>query len=110
MKTKLLKKVRKRFEIIHMPNGYVDYDGDHYNYNLFRLTDKTKPSIWDVFAELVPIDSKPRVPYTNNTFQTEEECISYLQGKMIKRLREEGFRQRKDYKIKQSEKKVWWKL
>lgn len=41
MKVKLLKKIRKRFSIIHMPKGFVDNDGDLYDYNLFKLVDKS---------------------------------------------------------------------
>jgi len=36
MKVKLLKKVRKRFSIIHLPKGMFYLD-EEYNYNLFKI-------------------------------------------------------------------------
>jgi hypothetical protein len=103
MKTKLLRKVRKRFEIIHMPKGYISkHYGYHYDYNLFKLVDKSSGNNWDsVFVQLgynlSPIDRY----YGSNVFHTEKECIEFLKAEIIKRLRSEGYRQRKD-------KKVWW--
>jgi hypothetical protein len=106
MKVKLLKKVRKRFSIEHMPNGYVDYSGNHYNYNLYKLSD-TEDSfgLHEIWAQL----GRKEVNYVNEIFETDAECMNYLRGRIIKRLRFEGFKGRKDSIISGSIKKVWHK-
>lgn len=105
MKTKLLRKVRKRFQIIHMPNGYVDVGGEHYNYNLFKLEDRDDS--WnDKYVQL--LNDKPD-QFTSKVFYTEQDCIDYLKSRIIARLRSEGHRQRKDKVIKNSQKKIWHK-
>jgi hypothetical protein len=107
MKVKLLKKVRKRFSIIHMPNGYVDYSGNHYDYNLYKLSDNTDTYGWN--EKWAQLGVKGEVNYVKEVFQTDAECIDYLRGRIIKRLRSEGFRGRKDNVINGSFKKVWYK-
>jgi hypothetical protein len=106
MKVKLLKKVRKRFSIEHIPNGYVDYSGNHYNYNLYKLSD-TEDSfgLHERWAQL----GRKEVNYVNEIFETDVECMNYLRGRIIKRLRFEGFKGRKDSVINGSIKKVWYK-
>lgn len=108
MKVKLLKKVRKRFQIIHMPNGYVNSDGTHYCNNLFKLIDNTLPYS-DIFAELVSTSvTEKQYCCSNEIFNSENECINYLKRKIIIRLRGDGYRGRKDYKIICDSKKIWW--
>lgn len=109
MKTKLLKKVRKRFSITHMPHGYIDeYDGEHYNFNLFKLTDFDNGS-WRQYVQL-GYDSSQKEQYCkpNRIFNTSNECIDYLKWRIIQILREEGHRGRKDKTIKQQHTKVWY--
>ena len=110
MKTKLLRKVRKRFEIIHMPKGYISkHYGYHYDYNLFKLVDKSSGNNWDsVFVQLGYNLSPINRYYSSNVFHTEKECIEFLKAEIIKRLRSEGYRQRKDKTIVTTHKKVWW--
>jgi hypothetical protein len=104
MKVKLLKKARKRFEIFHLPKGFILY-GQHYNYNLFKLTDKEN-EYRSIYAELVcDMSLAPR--YTNNRFYTEADCINYLKFSIIEILRKEGHRGRKDKQINNQHKKVW---
>lgn len=105
MKVKLLKKVRKRFQIIHMPKGYVGVVGEHYNLNLFKLTDQN--NTWNV--EYTQLINKKSDTYYRNAFYTEQECISYLKTEIIRILRYEGYRQKKDRVIKKSQKKIWYK-
>lgn len=92
MKVKLLKKVRKRFEIIHLPNGFCAF-GDTYNYNLFKLSDKKDTyKIRDKYAQLGRIlNQKMQFTTMDAIFDTEEECIYYLKSLIIVRLKKEGF-------------------
>ena len=57
MKVKLLKKVRKRFDIIHHPNG-VFIDNRHHDFNLFELIGNDKTYCWHLtYVELRYEDS-----------------------------------------------------
>jgi hypothetical protein len=51
MSTKLLKKVRKRFEILHLPKGVV-FGKDYYDYNLFQLVDLEDDYYSSVYVQL----------------------------------------------------------
>jgi len=104
MKTKLLKQVRKRFEIFHLPNGFIS-DGTHFNYNLFKLIDYNHTSFWDAYAQ-VKNKTNQRFVDSESIFDTETECINYLKQRIIKRLRNEGHKQRKDKQITKQI-KVW---
>ena len=106
MKTKLLKKVRKRFEIFHLPKGFLFY-GEHVDYNLFKLNDVQ--DIFEFRKAYVQFGRKNingRI-FCEKSFDTIEECIYYLKCKIIKRLRYEGYTQRRDKNINITEKKVW---
>ncbi len=107
MKSKLLKKVRKRFTITHMPQGYVSGCGEHYNYNLFRLDDKSA-SRWSTH-NWAQVKRKDGQMYTGRTFDTEQECLNYLKNCIIDILRGEGHKQRKDNLIQSKIKVVWYK-
>lgn len=107
MKTKLLKKVRKQFTIYHLKNGVIDpYNGKHHDFNLFRL-DNRYNEYQKKYAQ-VGVNPKTTTQFTNNVFNTEEECIYFLKKLIIKYLREKGYRGIKDKKIKNSLKKVWY--
>lgn len=106
MKVKLLKKVRKRFNITHLPIG-VSSNGERYEYNLYMLTDSTN----EYFERYVQCGRKNGdIQFQNDglIFETEKECIDRLKKMIVQRLRSEGYRGRKDHKMKQSEKKVWY--
>lgn len=105
MKAKLLKKVRKRFEIIHMPAGFTSY-GDRYEYNLYKLTDSTN-SFYEQFAQLGRKAGDRQFLSDQFIFETENECVHLLKKCIIDRLRSEGYRGKKDYHIKNQHKKVW---
>lgn len=107
MKVKLLKKVRKRFEIVHMPDGITSF-GDRYEYNLYRLTDSTN-EYYDRFAQLGGLDKPKQFCKDEHIFETEKECIEYLKRCIINRLRSEGYVGVKDHKMKQKQIKVWYK-
>lgn len=108
MKIKLLKKVKKRFQIIHLPNGFCSF-GDTYNYNLFKLSDKKDTyKFRDEYAQLGRILNQKK-QFVNEIFDTEEDCIYYLKSLIIVRLKKEGFIGIKDKKRKLAEKKVWSK-
>jgi hypothetical protein len=103
MKTKLLRKVKKRFEILHYPKG-ITIHNDHYNYNLFKLVDH-EGSYYDKYAQLG--GKLCRNKFVDEIFDTEKECIDYLKSRIIVRLKHEGYKQRKDKIIQNSVKKVW---
>jgi hypothetical protein len=104
MKTKLLRKVKKRFEILHYPKG-ITIHNDHYNYNLFQLVDNDNCDLYDKYAQLGKGENGRK--FVDEIFDTEKECIDYLKSRIIKRLRNEGYKQRKDKIIQNSVKKVW---
>ena len=107
MKVKLLKKVRKRFEIYHLPKGLID-GGTHYDYNLFRLVDNNKND-FDWNFKYAQIGRKEgRNQWVDQIFDTEQEGIDYLKSVIIKRLKSEGHKQRKDKTIQIVQKKVWY--
>ena len=106
MKVKLLKKIRKRFSIEHFPEG-VRIGDTFCNYNVFRLTDNDKP-YFDKYCELNPPEDK--LKFCSDSALTEKECINFLLGIVLQRLRSEytslgksGFK-----RIKSS--KVWHKI
>ena len=106
MKVKLLRKTRKRFDIIHMPEGFA-YSGSVYDYNLFKLVDHTN-QFFEVYTQL---GAKPNsvIQFCNKSqiFETEAECINYLKDAILHRLRSEGHRGAKDDKRKRKHRKVW---
>lgn len=106
MKAKLLKKVRKRFEIIHMPNG-LNMFGDIYKYNLFELKDLNN-HYYSRYVQCGFAKSEKQFVENDKIFETEKECIDFLKSKIISLLRNEGYRGAKDKKINQSHKKVWY--
>ena len=106
MEAKLLKKTRKRFEIIHMPKGFTAH-GERYEYNLFLLTDSTN-EWYERYSQLGRKDAKIQFCEPNHIFETKKECIDFLQKKIISRLRSEGYLGRKDYLIEKLHKKVWY--
>lgn len=107
MKTKLLKKVRKRFQITHHPKG-LSLFGSIFDFNLFVLTDNTN-SYYERTAQCGRDNTKEeQFCEPNRIFKTEKECIDYLKSLIIIRLRGEGFRGKKDSIIKSSVTKVWY--
>jgi hypothetical protein len=107
MKAKLLKKVRKRFTIVHHPNGFV-IKSRAYNYNLFFLEDAKNSGWWDKqFFEVSaqcrrnPYEEKQYCPPVQ-IFDTEKECINYLKNRIIKRLKDEGHKSIKDKRLRKT--------
>ncbi len=109
MKVKLLKKVRKRFQITHHPKGISCY-GEKYEFNLFILTDDTN-SYYERTTQC-GLNPSEDTQYCgpSRIFETEKECIDYLKLLIISRLRGEGLRGKKDKVIKSSAVKVWYNL
>lgn len=104
MKVKLLRKVRKRFEIFHLPKGFM-FDGQHFNYDLFKLVDiKDTLGLNPVYVQLEGKNIN-EIKFCEKVFNTKEECIYYLKSRIIKRLRREGHTQRRDKNI--TSVKVW---
>ena len=104
MKVKLLKKIRKRFQIIHMPNGFITR-GEHFNYNLLKLTDSTN----EYYADCVQIrNEKDDSQYGCRIVPDVKTGVDYLKSVIIQILRAEGYRQRKDKKIETAQKKIWY--
>jgi hypothetical protein len=107
MKTKLLRKARKRFDIIHMPEGFT-YSGSVYDYNLFKLVDDTN-QFFEVYTQLgTKPNSVVQFCKKSQIFETEVECINYLKDVILHRLRSEGHRGTKDDKRKRKHRKVWY--
>jgi hypothetical protein len=104
MKTKLLKKVRKRFEILHLPKGVV-FGKDYYDYNLFQLVDLEDDYYSSVYVQLGGKYNYNK--FVDVIFDTEKECIDYLKSRIIVRLKREGYKQRKNEIIRNSVKKIW---
>ena len=108
MKTKLLKKIRKRFDIIHQPHGHM-YDNYHYNYNLYKLVDNDGSFCDDVYVQLGRTDTHNQ--YCSDIFFTEKECIDFLKDKIVKVLKSESHTySRKNRNIQSKYKKVWYTL
>jgi hypothetical protein len=100
MKTKLLKKVRRRFKIIHKPHGHQWNDGDITGGNHFWLIHNSNEyNTVKAYIKKKPLDY--------NEFSTEKECIDYLKEKIIWILKREGYRSRKDNIVTKSYKQVW---
>lgn len=108
MKTRLLKKTRKRFEIHHLPNGEVGPFGERYEYNLFKLTDSTN-QYFERYTQLKSKEGVKQFCPLEQIFDTEDKCINYLTGLIISRLRSEGHRGRKDRNISSAQTKKWYK-
>lgn len=107
MKVKLLKKVRRRFEITHMPKGFTAF-GDRYEYNLYKLTDSTC-EFYERYAQLGRKDGNTQFQKDEFIFETESECIAYLKQCILNRLRSEGHLGRKDKHMEKLHTKVWYK-
>lgn len=86
MKAKLLIKVRKRFTITHYPKG-IRLGNDFYDNNVFRLED-SRDSWADSFCELT-FSGQNRQRFCDAQRSTEKECVEYLIGRIISRLRNE---------------------
>ena len=104
MKVKLLRKVRKRFEILHHPKGIIFYK-EYYNYNLFQLVDHGDSYYTSDYVQLGKTNTQ--FVTTDECFDTEKECIDYLKSRIITILKSEGYKQRKNQIIQNSVKKVW---
>lgn len=111
MKVKLLKKLRKRFSITHMPNGYVDYEGEHFNYNLLVLEDNN--SNWTEHVQIgnryiQSLNMISNYVGTDRVFENQRDGINFLKSLIVKRLRSElqssGYAER----INKKHKKVWY--
>ena len=101
MKVKLLKKIRKNYKITHYPKGFVRFN-ESYDYNLFVLTDERYGTEW--YAQLGGRDRK----WCSDVFDTEKECIDFLKNKIIEKLIDEGYRNRKMRQKSQVSKVVWY--
>ncbi len=107
MKVKLLKKVRKRFDIIHFPKGFTAF-GIRYEYNLFKLMDSTN-EYYQRYAQLDINNTRTKQFCPDDEiFNSEKECVDYLKSEIILRLRSEGHTGVKDKKMQKSGKKVWY--
>ena len=106
MKVKLLRQVRKRFEIIHYPNGFYSL-GEYYNYNVFKLYDANYAfSAYRCITQFVNDDDCKLFGCV--AFKTERECLNYLQAKIIELLKAEGFKNKKMKTITNTASKIWY--
>jgi len=100
MKAKLLKKVRRRFKIIHKPLGHQWNDGSVSGGNHFWLIDNTN----EHFTVQAYVRNSTK---SVEEFSTEKECIDYLKEQIICRLKCEGYRSREGNIVTKSYKQVW---
>jgi hypothetical protein len=83
MRVKLLKKIRKRFEIYHLPEGKV-IDGKHYDYNIFELVDNEDSYMhWhsNSYAQLGFKGEGKK--WCDAIFETEKECMDFLKNRIL---------------------------
>jgi hypothetical protein len=108
MKAKLLKKVRKRFEIFHLPKGYSAFGG-RYEFNLFKLVDLNNSYVG--FYVQCGIDPTKEIQYSpkEKIFSTEKECVDFLKSQIIHILRREGYTGKKDKDMFDCKNKIWYK-
>lgn len=105
MKTKLLKKVRKRFAIVHLPNGFVAF-GNHFNYNLLKLVDNYN-EYNDEYAQIGWKPGGTQFSHNDQIFDTREQAINYLKDRIIIKLKMEGYLNKQDREILNQTKKIW---
>lgn len=106
MKVKLLKKVRKRFEIIHHPKGFTSH-GVAYEYNLFELIDCNN-RYYSTYTQLGRGEDGTEYCHNERIFNTEKECVEYLKTRIIRILRGEGHLSRRDKMREKLSKKIWY--
>lgn len=102
MKTRLLRKIRKRYSIDYWPNGYQD---DYSTYpECMRLVDYNSP--WHTREKILIIGDK--VLKTDKIW-TQELALTYLRGLLMVWIRNDyqslGVRRNKLKRIKQ---KLWY--
>ena len=115
MKTKLLKEIRKRYQIIHHPNGIMS-SNTHYDYNIFALYDSYLKSNLADFSRIQTCQFKIKPKQETQwqkpelIFNTEQECINYLKKCLIKRIKSDYryLQSRKTHNINKTNKKVWY--
>ena len=106
MKVKLLKKVRRRFSIVHMPKGLIT-SARHFKHNLYEMTDREN-SYATVYAQLgKTVTTGNQFCDDDEIFDTAAECINYLKARIIKILISEGHRNAIMRRAIGSQKKVW---
>jgi hypothetical protein len=109
MKVKLLKKTRKRFDIIHFPKGKVIY-GVHYDYNIFQLVDNNDSGIYWHSDRYAQLGEKPGDKiWCEDIFNTKKECIDFLKKRIVKYLRNEYSALGSKRKKLNNGIKVWYK-
>jgi hypothetical protein len=104
MKTKLLKKIRKRFSITHYPKGITLF-GEYYNHDIFRLSD-SEDSYYDRYCELKQAKDAQR--FCDIHGETEEECVDILKTCIIKKLNREYLSLGSKCNTRIQTKKVWY--
>ena len=111
MKVKLLKKVRERFSIIHMPDGYYDYDGRKVNGNLFCLHDTmcVPQNVYVQVGEYIIPGTKlvrNAVP-DSRMFDTTTDAVNYLKDLIIDRIKYEYSKMLFYKHSDKTHKKIW---
>lgn len=98
MKTKLLRKVRKRFEINYYPNGY-DFGGEIYSDHECMIVIDKAFCIW----------SATPIRYKRNEWESKEEAYDECYKQLLSLIRniyyDKGTRRNK--KLKKAEEKLW---
>jgi hypothetical protein len=105
MKIKLLKKVRRRFKIIHCPKGIVRCN-ELYEGNYYELIDKENS--WRNIT--VQVKSEVNWTYVSNQhLSSDKEAIDYLKKKIIDRLKGGGYGTNKSKTTKAiaAQKQIW---
>ena len=100
MKTKLLRKIRKRFEINYYPNGYDFGSGYETNAQCVVLIDK---SFWNFRSS--PIIYREFIGGNVTKEEAFEYCLYYLQDIIIEKYDSYGTRRNKE--SKKTTEKLW---
>lgn len=103
MKTKLLRKVRKRFEINYYPNGYYFTDNDKLNSECVVLIDNSC-----IISSRVIYKSWDS-SWSNRKFTKEvgyKECYEKLKSQILHSYEKYGTRRNK--KLEKIEEKLWY--
>lgn len=107
MKTRLLKKIRKRFVIYYYPDGYVtkyhDLQGMYYQV----IDKKYEDSIFQRRKRVVVIPGEQNI--SNNIYRSHEDALNACKNWIVNQVREEYYKYSvKPKNVLSKKQKVWY--